>query len=77
MVKLFVYLAFFLIVGFTVITNIGSAAAISLEYIKYWFGSENDFYKLVSQLFIITTHPIWLLFLSFGTLIMVLRLFFG
>lgn len=76
MVKLVLFLVLGTILGLTFIFNIVNSMGIAFDTIKSWLDSENDFYNLISHLFIITTHPLFLLFLSFGIIFIGIRVMF-
>lgn len=76
MVKLIFFFVIGLTVGFGFITNIVMATDLGFSTVKHYLQSANDFYKLVAQLFIITTHPIFQLYIAFGIIIMGIRIIF-
>ncbi|ELL44356.1 hypothetical protein [Spiroplasma melliferum] len=77
MLKLIVFGVLGIILGFTFVANIFAASQSAIEIIKTWSESNNAFYNLVSQLFILATHPIMQLFLAFGMLFIIIRVVFG
>ncbi|WFG99429.1 hypothetical protein M1771_05405 [Spiroplasma citri] len=70
-------LIFFFVIGLTVgfgfFANIVVATDLGFSTVKHYWESANDFYKLVAQLFIIATHPIFQLYMEFGIIIMGIR----
>lgn len=77
MLKLIVFAVMGVILGFTFVANIFVASQSAMDIIKTWSESNNAFYNLVSQLFILATHPIFQLFLAFGIIFIVIRVVFG
>ncbi|WP_425379388.1 hypothetical protein [Spiroplasma endosymbiont of Stenodema calcarata] len=76
MVKLIFFFVIGLTVGFGFIANIVMATDLGFTTVKNYLQSANDFYKLVAQLFIIATHPIFQLYMAFGIIIMGIRIIF-
>ncbi len=70
MIKLIFFFVIGLTVGFGFIANIVMATDLGFSTVKHYLESANDFYKLVVQLFIIATHPIFQLYMAFGIIIM-------
>lgn len=76
MTKIILFTAIGLIVGFTFLANISGATQFALSYLGSWFDKEKDFYQLVSNLFVLASHPIWQVFIYTGVLIMGIRVMF-
>ncbi|WP_425379938.1 hypothetical protein [Spiroplasma endosymbiont of Stenodema calcarata] len=76
MIKLIFFFVIGLTIGFGFIANIVMATDLGFSTVKHYLESVNDFYKLVAQLFIIATHPIFQLYMAFGIIIMGIRIIF-
>lgn len=76
MVKLVLFIIIGSIIGFLFIANIMYATDIGMKTIKNWYQNTEGFYHLVSQFFIIATHPLMQTFLAFGMILMGIRVIF-
>ncbi|ALA97656.1 Spiroplasmavirus-related protein [Spiroplasma kunkelii CR2-3x] len=70
MLKLIFFFVIGLTFGFGFIANIVVATNLGFSTVKHYLEFANDFYKLVAQLFIIATHSIFQLYMTFGINIM-------